>query len=104
VGEWEEKLNTVSSLENYAACISLAFQIQDDIRDIEGDMQTLGKMPGSDHRQAKSTYAAVAGLCAAKEKVALLKADAFAALDALPVPADALRQITDVMLFNISPE
>jgi len=86
------------SLQRYADCISLAFQIQDDILDIEGSMDTLGKAPGSDSRHAKPTYAVIAGLEAAKEKVSTLKKEALTALESLPMPAEPLQQMTEMML------
>lgn len=93
-----QKSTPAIALQSYADHISLAFQIQDDILDIEGDTQTLGKTPGSDTRHAKPTYPAVAGIEAAKKKVCSLKYEACAVLDSLPMSAHALRQITEMML------
>lgn len=52
---------TQAALE-YARCIGLAFQIQDDILDIEGDEETFGKPIGSDSENGKSTYPSLLGL------------------------------------------
>ena len=52
-----------------AGDIGLAFQIQDDILDVIGDEQTLGKPVGSDERNEKTTYVSIHGLDNAKEKV-----------------------------------
>lgn len=49
--------------------VGLAFQIQDDILDVIGDEQTLGKPVGSDERNEKTTYVSIHGLENAKEKV-----------------------------------
>lgn len=52
---------TAAALE-YARCIGLAFQIQDDILDIEGDAEIFGKPIGSDAANSKSTYPSLLGL------------------------------------------
>jgi geranylgeranyl diphosphate synthase type II len=57
----------VSALTRYAQAIGLAFQIKDDILDIEGDSEVLGKTVGSDQKLAKATYPALMGLEKAKE-------------------------------------
>lgn len=59
----------VSCLEQIGRKIGLAFQIQDDILDVIGDEQTLGKPVGSDERNEKTTYVSIHGLENAKEKV-----------------------------------
>ena len=58
-----------SMIEQAASDIGLAFQIQDDILDVIGDEQTLGKPVGSDERNEKTTYVSIHGLENAKEKV-----------------------------------
>jgi len=52
----------VRALTDYAQALGLAFQIKDDILDIVGDSETLGKPTGSDLRQGKSTYVSLLGL------------------------------------------
>jgi geranylgeranyl pyrophosphate synthase len=54
-------------LDHYAKCIGLAFQIRDDILDVEGVTETLGKHTGMDQHREKSTYPAIIGLDAARE-------------------------------------
>ena len=56
----------LKKLDHYAKCIGLAFQIQDDILDIESNTETLGKLQGSDIAQDKVTYPALFGLHGAK--------------------------------------
>lgn len=55
------------SLEEYAKLLGLAFQIKDDILDIEGDFKLLGKPVGSDVKREKSTYPSIIGLNESKE-------------------------------------
>jgi geranylgeranyl pyrophosphate synthase len=52
----------LAQLDAYACAIGLAFQITDDILDVEGDTATLGKPQGSDQKHAKPTYPALLGL------------------------------------------
>jgi farnesyl diphosphate synthase len=59
----------LQSLSEFGARVGLAFQVQDDILDIEGDAALLGKPVGSDEARAMPTYPAVAGLPAAHARV-----------------------------------
>lgn len=70
----------------YARCIGLAFQIQDDILDIEGDAATFGKPIGSDAENGKSTYPSLLGLARCHDLVHELSQQA---VDALAPFADA---------------
>lgn len=72
------------ALVTYARAIGLAFQIQDDILDIEGDTRTLGKMPGADSALDKPTYPELLGLDNAKHKACELVQEAQEALNVLP--------------------
>ena len=56
----------LAALENYSRAIGLAFQVTDDILDVEGKAETLGKNPGMDRVRGKSTYPQVLGLTEAK--------------------------------------
>ena len=53
-------------LDEYARCIGLAFQIRDDVLDVEGETETLGKKQGADTALDKPTYPAILGLEASK--------------------------------------
>ncbi len=57
----------IKALEIFADNLGLAFQITDDILDVEGDTAMLGKKTGSDENKSKMTYPAVFGLQGAKE-------------------------------------
>ncbi|PTU31175.1 geranyl transferase [Stenotrophobium rhamnosiphilum] len=79
------------ALDRYGKCIGLAFQIQDDVLDIEGSSEDLGKTAGKDSASLKSTYPSVMGLPAAKERAAELFSDADKALSVFGDSAAALR-------------
>ncbi|MEK5432194.1 polyprenyl synthetase family protein [Lysinibacillus sp. FSL R7-0073] len=80
-----------ATLKEYAHHIGLAFQIQDDILDIEGTTEELGKTAGKDVASDKSTYPALLTLNGAKEKLAEHYQHAINALDQLPIDASLLR-------------
>jgi len=85
-------------LLTYAAAIGLAFQVQDDILDIESDTETLGKQQGADLELNKPTYPALLGLEGAKQKVKELHADAIAALASFGESANHLRALADYIV------
>jgi len=70
-------------LDRYAAAIGLAFQVQDDILDVVGETEKIGKRQGSDQQLGKSTYPALLGLDSAKLKAWDLYQEALASLDSL---------------------
>ncbi len=80
-------------LTTYAENLGLAFQIQDDILDVEGDPARLGKPVGSDARNKKATYPALFGLDAARAKAREAVAAALAALEPFDERADFLREL-----------
>lgn len=86
------------ALGRYAECVGLAFQIQDDILDIEGDEQLMGKSTGADAARAKPTYPSIAGLAAAKEKARLLHRDAVSALKPLGRRAPGLAELSQFIV------
>lgn len=79
-------------LASYARGIGLAFQVQDDILDIVGDTQTLGKPAGSDQSLNKSTYPELLGLEGAREMAQDLLQQSLQALQALPYNSTILRE------------
>jgi geranylgeranyl diphosphate synthase type II len=81
-------------LDHYAKCIGLAFQIRDDILDVEGVTETLGKHTGMDQHREKSTYPAIIGLDASRERARELHADAMDSLTGFGENADPLRWIS----------
>ena len=86
----EEQVKAISS---YGEKIGLAFQIADDILDVEGDSTTMGKAVGGDERKKKITFPAAVGLQKAKETQGRLVGEAVAALKAFGEKADPLRSI-----------
>src|SRR5690606_13451815 len=68
------------ALARFGDATGLAFQVRDDILDVEGATEVLGKPQGSDERHDKSTFPALLGLDGAKRRVDELKAEALAAL------------------------
>ena len=89
---------TLKKLDHYAKCIGLAFQVKDDILDIEGDTQTLGKPQGADLKHDKSTYPALVGLKEARQMAEDLHQDALHSLKALDNKADPLRWISQYII------
>ena len=77
-GAGEEQLQAA---RNYADCIGLAFQIQDDILDVTGDQAVLGKAIGSDESNQKTTFVSVYGLETCRGMVRNLTQQALAAAD-----------------------
>ncbi len=89
-GADEDELQRLSL---YGSKIGLAFQIADDILDIEGDQEILGKDTGSDSEKKKVTFPALIGIEASKEKAACLIEEALAALTSFDQRAEPLRMI-----------
>jgi farnesyl diphosphate synthase len=86
------------SLTTFGERVGLAFQVQDDILDVEGDVQVIGKPPGSDQARGMPTYPAMLGLEAARERVQTLHAEAMAALAAHEWTASPLAAVADWLL------
>ncbi|MCZ6487406.1 MAG: polyprenyl synthetase family protein [Gammaproteobacteria bacterium] len=82
------------ALDSYAKCIGLSFQVQDDILDVVGDTQTLGKPQGSDHERNKPTFPSIIGLQASREKTLELHQKALDALAIFGEEAEILRYIS----------
>jgi len=80
-------------LDRYAKCLGLAFQIRDDILDVEGETAVIGKTRGKDLAQDKATYPALLGLSEAREQARMLVSEALTNLRDFGVCADPLRWI-----------
>lgn len=86
------------ALSTYARAIGLAFQVHDDVLDIEGDAAMLGKNSGADIALDKPTYPALLGLDGAKSKAKALVSEAQEALKVLPASTDTLHQLADYVI------
>jgi geranylgeranyl diphosphate synthase type II len=90
--------SAIDMLDHYAKCIGLAFQIRDDILDVEGEARTLGKNPGVDKIQEKPTYPALIGVDAARQRAGELHAEALESLSVFTENADPLRWISSYII------
>ncbi|OIQ26015.1 (2E,6E)-farnesyl diphosphate synthase [uncultured Vibrio sp.] len=88
----EKGSKILPQLDKFADAIGLAFQVQDDILDIVGDTETLGKPQGSDQELNKSTYPSLLGLDGAITKAHTLLNEALQALEAIPYNTRSLEE------------
>lgn len=86
------------ALVTYADAIGLAYQVWDDILDIEGDTSTLGKSQGKDEANNKPTYPALLGLAGARQKALELVESAQQALKALHTSSAALEDFAKYII------
>jgi farnesyl diphosphate synthase len=96
----------LADLDVYARAIGLAFQVVDDVLDVEASSAELGKTAGKDAQQGKPTYVSMLGLTEAKAWSERLRRDAHRALDHLPETVRArtlrLRQLADFIVLRKS--
>lgn len=85
-------------LEQYANAIGLAFQVQDDILDVIGQADKIGKVVGADEALNKSTYPKLLGLEQAKQKAENLYQSALNALAQLPFDTTLLEQLAEFIV------
>jgi len=85
--------NTGQQLKRYVDDLGLAFQIRDDILDVEGATEVIGKRQGADIKRDKATWPALFGMEAAKKKSADLLDSALAEIESLGPTAGPLREI-----------
>ncbi len=88
----------LTHLDTYSHCLGLAFQIRDDILDIESDTETLGKPQGSDLEKNKLTFPSLLGMDGAKQRAAELVERALEALDRIPLNSDKLSNFANFIL------
>ncbi|MGE3539239.1 MAG: polyprenyl synthetase family protein [Candidatus Tectimicrobiota bacterium] len=83
----------VQALEHYGHDVGWAFQIADDLLDVEGDAAVIGKQVGRDAALAKVTYPALLGIAASRQRATELMQRGIAALAEFGPSAERLRQI-----------
>jgi len=81
------------ALDTYAIAVGLAFQVQDDILDVEGDTAVLGKQQGADEALNKPTYPSLLGLEGARTRAKALVDEAIQALASLPGDTSTLESL-----------
>lgn len=86
-------LEQLSHLARYGEAIGLAFQIADDILDVTGNQEKIGKDVGSDQGKGKSTYPAIIGMDASRRQALALVDQAIAAVDIFGSRGEPLREI-----------
>jgi len=89
---------TLHHLDHFAKCVGLAFQIRDDILDVEGDAALLGKRQGADLALNKPTYPALLGLDEAKNRARQLHEASLASLASLDERAEPLRGLSHFII------
>lgn len=92
--------DTYQQLTLFAESLGLAFQIQDDILDIEGTTEELGKPQGSDLAANKATYPALLGLPGAKQWLEQLHEEALGILAHIDLDTSKLKQLTEFLILR----
>lgn len=90
--------NELRHLDDFAAALGLAFQVRDDILDIEASSEQLGKTAGKDVAQAKSTYPALLGMHGATSKLEELANSMHTALATFGTRSDALKALGELAI------
>jgi farnesyl diphosphate synthase len=91
-----------AALDRYCAAVGLAFQVVDDVLDVEADSATLGKTAGKDAEQDKPTFVSLLGLQGARDLAASLRAQAHEALSGFGARADRLAALADLIVLRRS--
>lgn len=90
--------NELKILDHYAKCIGLAFQIKDDILDIESDTEILGKTQGSDVAKNKPTYPSLIGMTESKKMAKDLLDESLLSLDKLQLQSNRLADLAHFII------
>ena len=87
--------NALNMLDRYADAVGLAFQVRDDILDVEGDATVIGKTAGKDAAADKPTFPSIIGLDASRDRLRELTAIALDAIAPLGTSADLLQELAN---------
>jgi farnesyl diphosphate synthase len=90
----------IDSLDHYAKCVGLAFQVVDDVLDCDASTATLGKTAGKDAIQGKATYVSAMGLAPARAFAEELRVQAHTALESFGGRAARLAQLADFIVLR----
>lgn len=85
--------DTLAALDRYAQAVGLAFQVRDDILDVEGESAVIGKTAGKDAAADKPTFPSIIGLDASRTRLDELTGEALHVLDSLDARAPLLREL-----------
>lgn len=88
----------IEKVQKIASDVGIAFQIQDDILDVTGDQEVLGKEAGSDEKNQKTTYVTLEGLEKAKKDVEALSVQAIEDLNKLPGNNEFLENLIRILI------
>jgi geranylgeranyl diphosphate synthase type II len=88
----------IKALKTYGHHFGLAFQITDDLLDVEGDIEVMGKTPGSDAAKNKMTYPALLGVAQSKDAAREHVERSLDALAGFDINAEPLRAIARYLL------
>ncbi len=90
--------HTHHALQKYAESIGLVFQIQDDLLDVESDITSIGKPPGLDAQNHKTTFPSLLGIEKTRQKIQELFTTALTAIEFLDEKASLLREFANYLL------
>ena len=90
----------LARFDHYGKCIGLAFQIRDDILDVEGDPVKIGKASGADQARNKPTYPALLGMSGARQRCEELCNEALASVAGLDERAAVLRHLCEYIVLR----
>ena len=85
-------------LDQFARMVGLAFQVKDDVLDVEGTTEVIGKPQGSDKKNGKVTYPSIAGLEGAKARAEDLYQDAMIHLEQFGNDTESLRWLSNYIV------